>query len=54
MAERWKATTDLVVGDKAIKAGEVFTADEAQVADAVARGLVTKAPANGRRKQSDG
>lgn len=42
---RWKATINIVVAGKAVKAGATFTAPAEQVADAVARGLVVPAPA---------
>jgi hypothetical protein len=42
---RWKASTDVVVAGTAVKAGEVFTASEDKVADAVARGMVEPVPA---------
>jgi hypothetical protein len=47
---RWKAVRAIVVGGNAIEAGQVFTAAPEKVADAVARGWVKPAPANGRRK----
>ena len=40
---RWKATTNIVVGEKAVKAGDTFTAPAEQMADAVARGFVVVA-----------
>ena len=47
---RWKAVRAIAVAGKQIAAGQVFTASEAKVADAVARGWVKPVPANGRRK----
>ena len=47
---RWKATRAIVVAGTPVNEGQVFTASEEKVANAVARGWVKPAPANGRRK----
>jgi hypothetical protein len=49
--QRWKAAVNIVVTGKAVEAGDTFTAPAEAVADAVARGLGTPAPANGRRRE---
>ena len=48
---RWKAIRAVAVAGTPVKAGEVFTASESKVADAVTRGWVKPAPANGRRRE---
>jgi hypothetical protein len=40
----YKALTDVVVAGKAVAKGKTFTASEAAVRDALAAGLVAKAP----------
>lgn len=47
---RYKAVVAVVVAGERVEAGETFEADEDQVRDALAAGLVRPAPANGRRK----
>lgn len=45
MADKWKATADIVVAGKPVKAGTTFQVPAVVVKDAAARGLVQPAPA---------
>jgi hypothetical protein len=48
---RYKALVAVVVAGERVEAGQTFEADEEQVRDALAAGLVKAAPANGRRRE---